>query len=194
MARIISVVAALLAVRAGHAAGAGPPRMVIVQPGYPGSTQDAEGFMASLTEHLAAKAGLQGLAGEYHNQPRSGLRAIERDRPAFGMVSLGFYLEHRKALGLRAFLRSKPPDRIVLVARGGDVKDPAALGGEPVAGGPLHEKPFLERIAFAGKADVASWEAKPTVQASRALRDLVQRKTYRAVVITGRDLEALGQL
>ena len=185
---------ALLGAGSSPAADRAPPRFVIIQPGYPGSTQDAKNFITTLSEYLDARAGLKGLTGEYHNEVKSGLRAIKEDRPAFGMVSIGFYLEHRKALGLVARLQARPKDRILLVARGGDVKDLAALKGEPVAGGPLHEKAFLERIAFAGKADVASWNAQPTLQASRALRDLAQGKKYRAVVLTGRDFEALGAL
>jgi hypothetical protein len=185
---------ALLGARPGPAAEPAAPRLIIVQPGYPGSTRDARSFIATLCEHLDAKAALKGLAGEYHNEEKEALRAIERDRPAFGMVSLGFYLEHRQALGLTARLQSKPKDRIVVVARGGDLKGPGDLKGQPVAGGPLHEKRFLERIAFRGKADVASWDAQPTLHASRALRDLVQRKKHRAVVLTGRDLSALGEL
>jgi hypothetical protein len=184
----------LLGAASSPAAERAPPRLIIIQPGYPGSTQDARAFIATLSEYLESKTGLKGLTGEYHNEAKPGLRAIKEDRPAFGMVSLGFYLEHRKALGLVARLQARPKDRIVLIARGGDIKDLAALKGEAVAGGPLHEKAFLERIAFAGKADVASWDAQPTLQASRALRDLAQGKKYRAVVLTGRDFAVLGEL
>ena len=184
----------LLVAGSSPAAERAPPRLIIIQPGYPGSTQDARAFIATLSEYLESKTGLKGLTGEYHNEAKPGLRAIKEDRPAFGMVSLGFYLEHRKALGLVARLQARPKDRVVLIARGGDIKDLAALKGEAVAGGPLHEKAFLERIAFAGKADVASWDAQPTLQASRALRDLAQGKKYRAVVLTGRDFAVLGEL
>ncbi len=170
------------------------PRMVIIQPGYPGSTRDAEGFVGRLSAYVAERAGLAGLSGEYHNEEKAALAAVGRLKPAFGVVSLGFYLEHRAALGLKPLLASKPRDNFVLVARSGELKDLSALKGQPVAGGPLYERPFLERIAFAGKADVAGWDAKPVLHASRALRDLVDRKKYAAVVLTGRDYRTLSRL
>jgi len=157
------------------------PTLVIVQPGYPGSTKDAEGFIRKLSAYVEEKAGLKGLFGEYHNDEKGALAAVEKLKPAFGVVSVGFYLAHRKDLGLKPLLQSKPGDNFVLVARTGELKDLAALKGQPVAGGPLHERGYLERVALAGKADPAVWDSKPVLQASRALRDLVDRKnTWRS--------------
>ncbi|HVR76046.1 MAG TPA: hypothetical protein VMT52_17070 [Planctomycetota bacterium] len=170
------------------------PSMVIVQPGYPGSTEDARGFVAELCAHVGRKADLAGLAGAYHNEEKPALAAIEKERPAFGVVSVGFYLEHRKELGLQALLQTKPRDTFVVVARAGDVKGLEGLKGESVAGGPLHERKFLERIVFWGKADVSAWSLQPTLRASRALRDLVDRKKHRAVILVGRDHRALSPL
>lgn len=170
------------------------PRFVIVQPGYPGTTRDAEAFVGKLAAHLALKASWPGLAGEYHNEPAPALEAIRRLQPAFGVVSLGFYLEHRRDLALTPLLESRPGEKLVLVSRSGELKDASSLQGQPVAGGPLHELKFLERIAFRGKSNVASWEAKPLLNSSRALRDLVERKKYTAVVLTERDYQALAPL
>lgn len=170
------------------------PAMVIVQPGYPGSTEDARGFMAELSAHVARKAELAGLTGAYHNEEKAALLAIEKDRPSFGVVSVGFYLGHRKELGLQALLQTKPTDSFVVVVRAGDVKGLEGLKGEPVAGGPLHERKFLERIIFRGKADISTWNLQPTLRASRALRDMLDRKKHRAVVLMGRDHRALSPL
>ncbi|MBI4601226.1 MAG: hypothetical protein HY721_04615 [Planctomycetes bacterium] len=194
--------AALLASSAAMAqAPAEGPRMVIVQPGYPGSTKDAEGFLRRLSGYVEEKAGLRGLSGEYHNEEEPALKAVKGEgpgaagrRPLFGVVSLGFYLKHRAALGLRPLLEAKPKDSFVLVTRAGDVKDLEGLKGQPVAGGPLHERDFLERIALRGKADPSSWDLKPTLRTSRTLRDLADRKKHRAVVLTGRDYRAFGEL
>jgi hypothetical protein len=167
---------------------------VIVQPGYAGSTKDAEQFVAQVSEYLEAKTGLKGVAGEYHNEPAAAKKAIETLRPQFGIVSVGYYLEHREELGLKPLLESSPGDRLVIVTRKGDVKDASALKGEPVAGGPLYDLPFLDRIAFRGKAEPLTWDAKPVLYISRALRDLADRNKYRAVVLTGKDYEALAPL
>jgi hypothetical protein len=193
-AAVLPAVLLLAGVPSAGAAETPAPRYVIIQPGYPGSTGDARNFMATLTEYLTEKAGLKGLDGEYHNETRAGLAHVASARPTFGVVSLGFYLAHRKQLELKPLLQAKPRDRLLVVARAGDVKDPAALKGEPVAGGPLHEPEFLARVAFHGKADVASWDRQAVLHASRALRDLTGRRRYRAVVLTGRDHAALEGL
>ena len=165
---------------------------MIIQPGYPGTAKDAQGFLETLSAHVSEKAGVPGLSGAYHNEIAPALEAIARERPSFGVVSLGFYLAERGRLGLVPRLAARPKDRFIIVARVDDVKDPAALKGEPVAGGPLHEKEFLDRIVFP-KAGVSGWDARPTLHASRALRDLA-RKKHRAVVLTGRDHDALVPL
>ena len=179
---------------AAHASDAAAPAIVIVQPGYPGTTKDAEGFVSSLASHLEEKAALKGLKGEYHNDPKAALEAIAKLKPAFGLVSLGFYLEHREKLGLKPLLQSNPADNFVLVAREGEVKDLKSLEGQQVAGGPLHELEFQDRIVFAGKAKPAGWDSKPVLNASRALRDLIDRKKYSAVLLTGREYRAFAPL
>ena len=184
----------LLAGAMGLAAEDAAHPFVIVQPGYAGSTKDAEQFVAQVSEYLEAKTGLKGVAGEYHNEPAAAKKAIETLRPQFGIVSVGYYLEHREELGLKPLLESSPGDRLVIVTRKGDVKDASALKGEPVAGGPLYDLPFLDRIAFRGKAEPLTWDAKPVLYISRALRDLADRNKYRAVVLTGKDYEALAPL
>jgi hypothetical protein len=166
---------------------------MIIQPGYPGTAKDAQGYLETLSAHISEKAGVRGISGAYHNETAPALEAIARERPSFGVVSLGFYLAERGRLGLVPRLAARPKDRFIVVARGDDVKGTDALKGEPVAGGPLHEKEFLDRIVFP-KAGVSRWDAKPTLHASRALRDLVARKKHRAVVLTGRDHEALASL
>jgi hypothetical protein len=190
--------AMVLVLWTGEGAGAGEggeagPRMILIQPGYPGTAKDAQGFLETLSSHISEKAGVPGISGAYHNQSAPALAAIASERPSFGVVSLGFYLAERGRLGLVPRLAARPKDRFVVVARGGDVQGPAALKGQPVAGGPLHEKEFLDRIVFPG-AGVSGWEATPTLHASRALRDLVARKKHRAVVLTGRDHDALISL
>jgi hypothetical protein len=189
--------------------GQAAPRMVIVQPGYPGSTKDAEGFMATLTDYLAKKMKLPGLAGEYHNDVAKALEAIHARPPIFGLVSLGFYLEHRRALGLEATLVATPEDHFVIVARPHEVPSLAALRGQPVAGGPLAELRFLDRVVFGETCGIAAWDSRPTLQVSRVLRELANRKEdpaakkkdpaakkplYMAVVLTGRDYEAFKDL
>ena len=190
----VMLLAAVVLGGAGLRAEEAHPWMLVIQPGYPGTTKDAEGFMGTFSEYLAGNAGVPGLTAEYHNNAEKGLAAIAEKRPSFGIASAGFYLEYRKKLGLKAICQSKPGDTFVIVARKGEVKDPGQLKGKPVAGGPLYEQPYLERIVFRGNVDVASWECQPTPLTSRALRDLAGGRKYTAVVLTGRDYRAFEPL
>lgn len=193
---VMSIFLGCVALRAAES----PPTMIIVQPGYPGSTDLAGPFMKKLTDYLGDRAGLEGLDGVYHNKEKDALEAIATKKPGFGVVSLPFYLEYRKRFQMKAFLRVKPGDNFVVVVGEGTVEKPSELAGEVVTGGPLHEAAFLERIAFRGKAEVASWKQRPTTLGIRAARNLVRalerdrKPTSSAVVMTGREYRTLQEL
>ena len=51
-------------------------RWLVVQPGYPGSTDDATGFMDLFSRYLAKKTALPGVRGTYHNLPEDALAAM----------------------------------------------------------------------------------------------------------------------
>src|SRR2546426_8188115 len=59
-----------------HLKAAEPARIIIIQPGYPGSTRDAEGFVSQLADYVGGKTGLQGISGEYHNEEKRALSAL----------------------------------------------------------------------------------------------------------------------
>lgn len=181
------------------------PWMVIVQPGYPGSTREAEDFMAALTAYVGKKVGLPDLSGAYYNDEATALSVIAEKRPSFGIVSLGFYLKHRKYMGLRALCASKPKDNFVILARPKDVKGLGDLAGHPVAGGPLYEPEYLGRVVLREEADVGAWKAAPTNTNTLALRQLSRKERggaggqggtykYRAVIITGREYRTVREL
>src|SRR5262245_38634412 len=106
---VLLLPACLLLAGANAAAEEGA-RFAIIEPGYPGSTEDARNFMATLIEYLGEKAALKGLAGEYHNEAAPALAFVAAARPAFGVVSPGFYLAHRRDLDLKPLLQAKPKD------------------------------------------------------------------------------------
>ena len=125
-----------------------PRRLAIIQPGRPGSPKAAEGFLARLGEYLASQTKLARPSLSYQNTPKEALAALEEKNPDLGIVSLGFYLEHRKRFGLKAVLEAYPLRKYVLVASEGRVKTAADLDGKLVMGGPLYEPKFVRRILF----------------------------------------------
>ncbi|MEM7232100.1 MAG: PhnD/SsuA/transferrin family substrate-binding protein [Planctomycetota bacterium] len=169
------------------------PHIAVIQPGYPGSPKDAVSYLARLSKHLVAKTGVAGVSAEYFNLPAEAKKALARKRPTHGIVSLGFYLENREALGLVPLLEVLPESEYLLLAqdsKGGD------FAGKKVVGGPLYEQSFLAKVAFPKLKEVPAWEAVPTLRISRSLRKL-SRGTYEAAVVTSREyrtLEKLGKL
>jgi hypothetical protein len=141
---------------------AGAPHYVIVQPGYPGSTTEAESFVSDLSAALVKGGAPAGLQGAYHNDAKAALKAIAEEKPEFGVVSLGFYLAHRDDLRLKPVLESRPPQAFFLAAKKGSPPALKDLEGQVVAGTPFQEKEFVERVLFgpgAGGATVKPGEA-----------------------------------
>jgi hypothetical protein len=123
-------------------------RFVIVQPGYPGTTEEATTFVADLSKAIAAGGGPKDLGGVYYNSAPEALKAIAGRPPSFGIVSLGFYLEHRKDLRLQPILSSKPLERFYLVTKKGQPVAPKDLAGQVVEGTAFLEKDFVARVLF----------------------------------------------
>jgi hypothetical protein len=191
-------------------------RYVIVQPGYPGSTAEAESFVTDLAAAIAKGGGPQGLKGAYYNETKEALEAIRAKKPFFGIVSLGFYLQHRQDLALAPILESLPPDRFYLAAKKGAPVNLNGLAGQVVEGTAFSEKEFVERLLFGpgagggpvstgaaekgadapvpGKpvADVAAWKAQSTSGFSKGVRDVSKGKAA-AVLLTERELRAMKE-
>lgn len=178
-------------------ARASEPHLVILQPGYPGSTREAEPFVASLLKEIRAQGGPALDGGEYHNEELGGLKRIRARTPVVGIVSLGVYLKYREALRLRALVWSRP-DRVfhVLVRKGG-ARTLAELKGKSLTGTPFQEPEFVRRILFgeaASKAIAESWSVRPAKSFSRAVRDLRKGRRDAAILsaLEYRGLQRLG--
>lgn len=180
-----------------------PPSLAIIQPGRPGSPKAAEGFLARLGEYLASQTSLARPTLSYQNTPKEALVALEKKNPDLGIVSLGFYLEHRERFGLKAVLEAYPLRKYVLVASEGAVKTAADLDGKLVMGGPLYEPKFVRRILFpkaektaaslAGWQGSSAWIPKPTTRVSSALYQLGKNR-IRAVLLYDSQYESMKNL
>ncbi len=180
-----------------------PPSLAIIQPGRPGSPKAAEGFLARLGEYLASQTKLARPTLSYQNTPKEALVGLEKKNPDLGIVSLGFYLEHRKRFGLKAVLEAYPLRKYVLVASEGKVKTAADLDGKLVMGGPLYEPKFVRRILFpeaektaaslAGWKGASAWIPKPTTRVSSALYQLGKNR-IQAVLLYDSQYESMKNL
>jgi hypothetical protein len=196
---------ALLALNPGALSAAG--HFMIVQPGYPGSTVEAEQFVSDLLGAIGKGGGPRDLQGEYHNDAQEALKAINEKHPQIGIVSLGFYLAHKEDLHLEPILASRPLERFYLAAKKGSAVQPGDLAGKEVAGTPFQEPEFVARILFGpgagggpvgggakgGAADVSQWKVEATRSPTKGIRDASRGKVA-AVLLTEREKRALASL
>ena len=199
---------------------AGDLQYVIVQPGYPGSTSEAQSFGTDLSTALGKGGAPADLKGAYHNDAKAALKAIADEKPQFGIVSLGFYLAHRDDLKLKAILESRPPQPFFLAAKKGSAPAIRDLEGQVVEGTPFQEKEFVERILFgpgagggpvkpeeaaspgtrtpAGDAsrplaESSKWKVEPTEGFTKGIRNVARGKA-RAVLLTELERKSMAEL
>ena len=193
VAAAASVVAVLLVVSVDVAAA---ERLLIVQPGYPGSTEEAKGFIDRLRREIRSQGGPDISAGSYHNREKAALEAVRTEKPTIGVVSLGFYLAHRKALLLRPRLWSRPDEPYHVLVKKGAAKTLVDLKGRSITGTPLVEFEFVRRIVFSDASVapvVKSWKLHPIPLFSKGVRD-VRRGRKDAVLLSEREFNGVKKL
>lgn len=217
---ILAVITGLLVATPGRDVSA--RELVLVQPGYPGSMEEARPFVAKLLEVLAEQEGAALEAGVYHNDEAAGLKAIRERKVELGIVSPGFFLEHREKLQLELLLGSQPASPHYLIVQEGTVRSLADLAGKKVTGTPFLEPRFVRRILFGkplpalvpgegepGDGDPGKktpeapaavdpalyekWDVSPARYTSRALRYL-KRGRRDAVLLSGVDYRGAKRL
>jgi hypothetical protein len=195
----IILAAWLLALALPLGAAEAERRFVIVQPGYPGSTAEAETFVADLATAIGKGGGPRLLGGAYYNDEKEALKEIADRKPSFGIVSLGFFLARHKDLDLSVILASQPEAKFYLVAKKGQTVKLGELSGQTVTGTPFNEPRFVERILFGpgpdGKAvaDIGTWKVEPAQGFSKAIRDVARGKA-RAALLTERERRGMESL
>ncbi len=147
---------------------AGDTRIVFIQPGGPGSTEKAQPVMSD----FAAALGIPGARAIYFNNTDEANKYIQTHKPAFGIVSLDFYLSQRKALQLEPLAQALPGGRKTttysLLARKGDDQPRRSLTGIG-----LSNPRFLTRVL---KLKLGKWRLIPARSPLRAIRDVVRKK------------------
>lgn len=132
--------AVLVAALAGlsAAAPAAPPALTLVvcAPGYPGSTAEAQPAMDALAAAVAAAAGWKAgdLQAAYFEREDAGLERLSSSDAAMLLAPLPFWLKHRSALKLDAFMQAveesgEAAEAWTLVAAAGQVARAADLSG-----------------------------------------------------------------
>lgn len=202
--RVLSVAASILILwgpAAPPACAADPATMVVCAPGYPGSTAEAQPAMDALAAEVVVAAGWRdgSLAAVYHETEDGGLARLAEPDAALAMVTLPFFLEHRKDLDLHPLVLAVPEGREplepwTLVAGSGKVRQPSDLDGWRVVSLAGHSPRFVRGPAL------GSWGALPTgtrIELSRAVLSSLRRAAKGepvAVLLDAEQAAALDRL
>jgi len=85
----------------------------VIQPGQPGTPQEAQPVMDALAAYLQKKIGPGvEIKGQYFNQVDQALDFLHNAKPAWGIVRLGFYSEQASRFRMTALASTRPGDII----------------------------------------------------------------------------------
>jgi ABC-type phosphate/phosphonate transport system substrate-binding protein len=126
--------------------------LVVCSPGSPGTTDEAQPAMNTFSTAVSAKAGVE-LSAVYDPSDSGGAKRLEE--AGVGIVSLPFFLEHEKQLGLHARLeavqKGRPAlERWTLVAQKGRIKDASALAGFTIVSNAAFAPAFVRGAVLKG--------------------------------------------
>jgi ABC-type phosphate/phosphonate transport system substrate-binding protein len=196
--RVVKTLLAFVVVAAGVAVHAAPERHLIVvcSPGSPGSTDEAQPRMNAFADALSQKVGIP-IEVVYDNTDAGGANRIAS--AGIAIVTLPFFLEHAKDLGLHARLdivqKGRPAlDRWALVAQKGRIHRPEDLAGYTIVSTAAFASGFVRGSALSGfGAPPANVQLQHTRSVVSALRRAAAGERI-AVLLDGPEETALASL
>ncbi|RME46102.1 MAG: hypothetical protein D6795_15830 [Deltaproteobacteria bacterium] len=178
----------------------GPRDLIICSPSSPGTTEQAENFMKSVTTYIETTLSWpEGtMRGIYYPSEKAGLAAIEREKPGFAIVSVGFFLKYGERFQMIPFLQpvygNATVERYYVVVKDPAFKTLGDLEGKRLRSNHLVEPLFLSRVVFRGKIDVETFfEAKVSRTSFSAIKAVAKGRAD-AVLLNASQYDALEQL
>jgi hypothetical protein len=174
-----------------------PMDFFIIQPGQPGSAEEARPVMEALAAYLQQKLGGEvAISGTYFNQTEQALTAIERSTPRWGIVSLGFFVENGGRFAMQPIASTRPAGKTherwyLMVARGG-AGTWRQLSGS-VLGTMLFQQQSASRLMFATSREDLPFALEGTASPLRALREVAGGKKA-GVILDQSQYQALQAL
>lgn len=147
----IIVLTVIILLWAGASAAAGNLDFAVIQPGQPGTPQDAQPVMDSLAAYLQKNMAGAAIQGAYFNDLEQAVARLRQNPPAWAIVSLGFYIQYAAQFPMTALASTRPGGSSkdvwrLAVAKGGP-DDWKSLNGE-VGGTMLFETKAAACILF----------------------------------------------
>jgi ABC-type phosphate/phosphonate transport system substrate-binding protein len=176
-------------------AGTDQVLLVVCSPGSPGSTEEAQPRMDAFAAALSAKTGAP-VAAVYEPSAEAGAKRLEGAGVA--IVSLPFFLEHEKQLGLHARLqvvqKGRPAlERWALVTQKGRAAKAEALAGTTIVANTAFAPRFVAAAVHEIGALPADVKLTQSTQVVSALRRAANGEAV-AVLVDGPQEAALASL
>jgi len=169
----------------------------VIQPGQPGTPEEAQPVMDALAAHIQEKTG-NGVVvrGAYFNQIEPALEFLCKEAPEWGIIRLGFYSAHARKFNMTPLAATRPGGRNkdmwrLLVTREGP-GDWKALTGR-VRGNMLFEPAAAACLLFGLPPDRLPFRLEGTFRPLRSVRDVIRGKIAGAV-LDGVQYEAIQAL
>ncbi len=150
---------------------AGAYDFVVVQPGQPGSTEEAQPVMDELAKYVSTQVD-DSVSGKYFNELSPALEWIGDNHPAWGIMGLPFYEAYRKNLSLKPIASTLPSGsefdlwRIIVPTDGPD--SPEQIEGAVY--GSMFYTTESAKLLFSPAEVPNGFEVKGTSKALRYLR------------------------
>ena len=176
---------------------AGALDFAIIQPGQPGSSEEAKPVMDALASYLQNKLGNgQPVKGIYLNEHSRAVDFLQTSPPQWGIVSLGFYAEHAVRFIMTPLGSTRPggsDNDIWRLAVGLDAPDDwQTLQGE-VQGTMLFERNAATCLIFGAREDKLPFKILGTFHPLQSLR-ATSRGKMAGVVLDRRQHDAMKTL
>lgn len=181
MIRKLLVVAVLWMATIVQAQGADTFDFVIIQPGQPGSSQDAQPVMDALAAYVQKKLG-NGVTvkGHYFNQSAPATAFLTGNHPRWGIVSLDFFLSYGGTKCMVPLAATRPGgsdnDTWRLVVAKGGPDDWQDVQGR-VEGTMLFGPTVAARLVFNRSTGELPFTLEGTYRPLRALRNVLRGKS-----------------
>jgi hypothetical protein len=178
---------------------AGPHDLVVIRPGGPLDSDEAQQNVGNLLKQIAKAAGWapESASSKYFNNAAKVLKHIKAKKPGFLFTTPGFYLKYRKKLSLvpvnKISIAGSTQSSYRIVAVKGTAASLADLKGKILAGSTLAEQEFVQKIILEGALKLGTDVTAKPMSGLPALKAL-HAGEVNAVVLDGQEYQSLPGL
>jgi hypothetical protein len=198
----IALRAAAIGLMAALLAGpvlAGEHDMLLVLPGFPGTSAQAQPYIDRMLRHLEGKLGWPAgsMSGRYLPDGVQGAAELASAAPGLALVDPSVYAGRQKALGMKVIAKvevnGRGEETYSVVVRKGGPGSLAELKGKTVAGAVVYDPRYVANVIMDGALGAGDIRTVPEKRPLKALRD-VARGTVDAAVVDRAVIEHLAEL